>query len=148
VKAILAEIIGELRVREAVPVLVERLRTDVRDVRRAAACALGRIGDDAALSALLAAAGDADGHVRKVVVAALGTMGRKEAFEPLLAHLKVEKYDDVIEEAVLALSAIDPGALSAAGGGLEGRARELFDAFGRGELRRGGPESAEQDVWA
>jgi HEAT repeat protein len=147
-KAILAEIIGELRIREAVPVLGERLREDVRDVRRAAASALGRIGDDAALSALLAAIGDADGHVRKAVVAALGTVGRKEAFAPLLALLKAEKYDDVIEEAVLALSAIDPAALSAAGGGLEGRALELFGAFERGELRNGSPESAEQDVWA
>lgn len=146
-KTVLAEIIGELRVREAVPNLVARLRDDVRDVRRAAVRALGRIGDDRALAALLAAIHDADGHVRKAVVSALGAMGKKEAFEPLLALLREEKYDDVAEEAVRAMGAVDPEALAAASGSLEGRARDIVDAFARGELNGGGTEDPGNELW-
>ncbi len=146
-KTLLTEVAGELRVREAVPNLVARLRDDVRDVRRAAACALGRIGDGEALEALLAAIGDTDGHVRKAVVCALGALGRKEAFEPLLALLREEKFNDVAEEAVRALGAIDPEALAAAGDGLEGRARDLVEAFARGGFDGGGTEDPGEELW-
>ena len=148
-KTILAELVGELRIPEAVHGLVARLRDDVRDVRRAAASALGRINDDEALGGLLESINDNDGHVRKAVVAALGALGRAEAFEPLLALLREEKYTDVAEEAVRALSAIDRERLSAVSGTLDERARGVYDAFVRGELDPGGTEGKEpaDELW-
>ncbi|MBE0602158.1 MAG: HEAT repeat domain-containing protein, partial [Deltaproteobacteria bacterium] len=146
-KTILAELVGELRIPEAVHGLVGRLHDDVRDVRRAAASALGRINDDEALEGLLASINDNDGHVRKAVVAALGALGRKEAFESLLVLLREEKYTDVAEEAVRALSAIDRERLSAESGTLEERARGIYDAFVRGELDTGGAEESSDELW-
>lgn len=147
-KTILVETIGELRIPQAVHGLVARLRDDVRDVRRAAATALGRINDDEALEGLLESIGDTDGHVRKAVVAALGTLGRGEAFEPLLALLREEKYSDVAEEAVRALAAVDRERLSGVGATLEGRARSVYEAFERAELNPGGmTQEPADELW-
>ncbi|MGZ8463888.1 MAG: HEAT repeat domain-containing protein [Candidatus Deferrimicrobiaceae bacterium] len=146
-KTILAEVVGELQLREAVPNLVVRLLDDVRDVRIAAAQALGRIGDAGAREALLAAIQDPEGHVRKAVVAALGAVGGKEAFEPLLSLLLREEYDDVAREAVRALFAIDPEMLDVSSGRLDGRARDLVDAFARERIGGGGAEDAAKEVW-
>jgi HEAT repeat protein len=141
-KTILAEVAGQLRVREAVPGLVSRLEDDVRDVRRAAACALGEIGDEGALDGLIGALNDSDGHVRKSVVSALAALGRKEAFKPLLVLLRAEKYGDVSEEAIRALLAV-------AGETLEGRARDLYEAYRRGEIGQGTPQEEESsdELW-
>ena len=139
-KTILVEVVGEMRIREAVPGLVARLRDDVRDIRRAAAQALGRIGDGGAREALIAAINDPEGHVRKAVVAALGALGGKEAFEPLLSLLRREEYDDVALEAVQALFAIDPEALAASSATLDGCVRDLVEAFVRGRLIGDGTE--------
>ncbi len=147
-KTVLAEVIGELRIPEAVHGLVARLRDDVRDVRRAAAAALGRINDDEALEGLLESIGDNDGHVRKAVVTALGTLGRREAFDPLLALLREEKYTDVAEEAVRALAAMDREKLAEVSGSLEGRARGIYEAFERGELNPGGmTDEPADELW-
>jgi len=144
-KAIVAEVVGELQLREAVPSLVVRLRDDVRDIRKAAAQALGRIGDSGAREALVAAIRDPEGHVRKAAVVALGAVGWKEAFEPLLSLLRREEYDDVAREAVQALFAIDPEALVAFSGRLDGRARSLVDAFVRDRLAGDGAEDPGQE---
>lgn len=147
-KTILAEVIGELRIPGAVHGLVARLRDDVRDVRRAAAAALGRINDDEALEGLLESIRDNDGHVRKAVVAALGTLARREAFEPLLALLREEKYTDVAEEAVRALAAIDREELAEVSVSLEERPRGVYEAFMRGELSTGGvTDEPADELW-
>ncbi len=148
-KTILAELVGQLGVREAVPALVSRLGDDVRDVRRAAAIALGKIRDEGALDGLIDALNDSDGHVRKSVVSALAGVGKKEAFKPLLVLLRGEKYNDVSEEAIRAMSALDPDGLAAAGESLEGRARELYEAFRRGEFGQETPQGEESpdELW-
>ena len=137
-----------MRIREAVPALVARLHDDVRDVRRAAACALGQIRESEALEGLLGSVGDHDGHVRKAVVSALGSLGKKESFAPLMSLLQDEQYTDVIEEAVRALSGIDPEALAEASGTLGERAKGVYDAFVRGDLSpSGGVEEPSDDLW-
>jgi HEAT repeat protein len=146
-KTILAEVAGELRIREAVPALVARLRDDVRDVRRAAASALGKINDDEALEGLLESIRDNDGHVRKAVVLALGALGRKEAFGPLLALLREETYGDVAEEIVRALDAVDRESLSAASGDFDDRAKGIYEAFVRGALGAAGTEGPADEIW-
>jgi HEAT repeat protein len=147
-KTLLAEVVGQLGIREAVPALVSRLGDDVRDVRRAAASSLGRIGDEGALDGLIDALNDSDGHVRKSVVSALASLGRKEAFKPLLVLLRGEKYTDVLEESIRALSVLDPDGLAAAVGTLEGSARELYEKFLRGDINTDAPEEEPADeLW-
>ena len=144
-KSIVAEIVGRLKIPEAVPSLAIRLRDDVRDIRIAAARALGRIGGGGAREALVGAIRDPEGHVRKAVVESLVEVGGKESFEPLLSLLRREEYDDVAREAVRALFAIDPEALIASSGRLEGRARDLVDAFVRDRLQGDGAEDPGQE---
>ncbi|MBI5575303.1 MAG: HEAT repeat domain-containing protein [Deltaproteobacteria bacterium] len=134
-RVVAAEVIGERGLREAVPGLVALLKGDVRDVRRAAASALLRIGDGGAREAFVEAIRDPDGHVRKAAAEALGASGDKAAFGPLLSLFREEKYEDVAEEVFRALAAIDPEELVASAGVLEGRAREMVEEFARG---RGG----------
>jgi len=124
-KAIAAEIAGELRIRACVPELIDLLKTDLRDVRRASARALGKIADEDSVNALSGAIDDRDSHVRKIAAAALGKIGDKASFGPLLRMLGEEKYDDVLEEMVGALLRIDRGALLARLDGQGGRVREL-----------------------
>ena len=146
-KSILAELVGNLRLREAVGALVARLGDDARDVRRAAAYALGRIRDDEALEGLLGAIGDHDSYVRKAIVSALGALGKKEAFSPLMSLLQEEQHFDVIDEAVRALFAIDPEAMRQASGSLGERARSAYDAFVRGDMGLGVTEECPDDPW-
>jgi len=146
-KTILAEVIGLIRIPEAVPALLERLKDDVMDVRRAAAVALGRIGDDRALEGLVSSLDDPDGHVRKSVAFALGVLGGEEAFSPLLSLLEKEQYHDVIEEAVRALRAIDPEKLAQAAESLPDRARTVYKALGQEEMAPAGAEEAADDPW-
>lgn len=147
-KTILAELVGELGIRESVPGLVSRLGDDVRDVRRAAASALGRIGDEGAMDGLIDALKDPDGHVRKAVVSALGVLGKREAFKPLLVRLRKEQYADVAEEIVRTLAAVDPEALSEAAAAFTGRDRDLYDTFLRGALEPAPrAEEAADELW-
>ncbi|MCL2102589.1 MAG: HEAT repeat domain-containing protein [Syntrophorhabdaceae bacterium] len=132
-KTVLTELVGELKIRKAVDSLVVLLNDDARDIRRAAAYALGRIGDEKALEGLLGSIGDHESDVRKEVVSALGALKKKEAFAPLISLLKDEQYVDVIERAVRALFAIDPEAMSGVGDTLKEPARGVYEAFVRGE---------------
>jgi HEAT repeat protein len=75
-------------------ILVPRLLRVLRgrrvgdSVREAAAKALGRIGDAAAVPGLLAALGDADADVRRAAAKALGEIGDAAAVPGLLAALR------------------------------------------------------------
>ena len=146
-KTVLTELVGNLRIREAVGALAKRLGDDARDIRRAAAYALGRIRADEALETLLGAIGDHDSYVRKAIVSALGALGKKEAFSPLMSLLREEQHFDVIDEAVRALFAIDPAAIRQASGSLGERARSAYDAFIRGDMGSGITEEFPDDPW-
>ena len=111
-KAIAIEVIGDLRCTEAVPHLIRFFEGDVRDVRRASMRALLEIGEKEIKDTLVDAIDDYDGHVRRMAVAALGRIGDRASFEPILKLLLAERYADVKEEAVRALLMIDPAALS------------------------------------
>lgn len=106
------EVIGDLRCREAVPSLIRLLQGRIRDVRRESIKALGKMGDtDDVKELLIDAVEDPDSHVRRAAVAALGRIGEMTAFEPIMKLLQVERYDDVIEEAVRALLNINSSLL-------------------------------------
>jgi len=106
-RKIAVEVLGELGCRKAVPQILILLEKDFRDVRRAAAKALGDMPDENTGAILLDAIDDEDGHVRKEAVAALGRIGDKASFGPILSLLKAEPYRDVADEAVRALLSID-----------------------------------------
>jgi len=136
-KAALTELVGELQIHEAVCILTAMLRDDARDIRRAAAHALGLIKDDKALEGLLGSIGDHDSSVRKAIVVALGALKSKEAFGPLMSLLQDEQYIDVVEEAVRALFAIDPQEMSRVGDTLGEQAKSVYDALVRGDIGLG-----------
>ena len=145
-KTVIAELVGELQIREAVSILVALLHEDARDIRRAAAYALGKIKDDRALEGLLGSIGDHDSHVRSAIVVALGALKNKKAFDPLISLLQEEQYFNVIEEAVRALFAIDPDAMSKMGDKLGEQAKSVYDAFVRGDMGVGVAEKFTDDT--
>ena len=71
----------------AVPLLVEQLRANDADTRRAAVLALGRIGDRRAVEPLIALLDERDSHLSASVASALARLGDPRAFEPLLTLL-------------------------------------------------------------
>lgn len=106
-EALLVELLGHLRCKEAANLLIELLRGSFRDIRRGAAKALVEIADQGAVDPLIAALKDEDCHVKRQVVYALRKLGNKKAFHPILDLLDYEKCEDVIDEAVKALITMD-----------------------------------------
>jgi HEAT repeat protein len=102
-KVVVIEIAGDLKCKNAVPALIKLLKSDFRDVRRTSIKSLGQINSDEAKERLMEAITDNDSHVRKTAVAALGKIGEMTAFEPLMKMLQKEKYNDVIDEFIIAL---------------------------------------------
>jgi cyclophilin family peptidyl-prolyl cis-trans isomerase/HEAT repeat protein len=90
----LAVTLGRARDPQGVPVLAELLRDDSPPVRRAAAFALGVVGEAAARPALLAAVHDADHETGLRAVEALGKLGAGvvETAEQLLALPEDERW--------------------------------------------------------
>jgi HEAT repeat protein len=70
-----------------VDVLVEQLRRDDADTRRAAIIALGHIGDTRAVPALLEVLGEGDRDLQVAICGSLARLGDGRAFEPLLTLL-------------------------------------------------------------
>jgi HEAT repeat protein len=128
-KVLAIEVIAELQCADSVPLLVSLLTGDLREVRRAAAAALARIGGDDALAALRACTDDRDGHVRSAAISELGLIGDRASFDPLLKRLGDERYPDVREETVRALLRIDPQRLSSMTAELAPDVRELVARY-------------------
>jgi HEAT repeat protein len=71
----------------AVPALIQALGDSGWNVRRAAAEALGKLGDPQAVPALIQALGDSDSAVRAVSAEALGAIGDPQAVPALIVAL-------------------------------------------------------------
>lgn len=125
-KVIAIETLGELQTSDAVPHLIRLMEGNLREVRRASAKALAEMPGEEAKMALRDVIEDRDGHVRKAAVRALGRIGDKASFEPILKHLAVERYRDVLDEGVRALLAIDADALFGRMAELSKAARETM----------------------
>jgi HEAT repeat protein len=107
-KTFVINILGAMKSARAAESLAVYLRDVSRDLRRAAAEALGRIGDSMPVEDLLETAKkDADSHVRKAAIEALGNIGSKEAYPELKDILGIEIYGDILEKVVEALGKID-----------------------------------------
>jgi HEAT repeats len=88
-----AEALGRLVAPKGLPALVPLLASRDEGVRRAAATAVGAFGD-AALPALRARLGAAEGDERRAVEEALARLGGQAAFATLLAGLDVASVDE------------------------------------------------------
>lgn len=107
-KVIAIELIGELRCEKAIPYLIELLKKDFRDIRRASISALSNVSHDREVQrVLLEMANDPDSHVRKTAIINLGKIGKKDAFITIWEILINEKYTDIITECFYALENID-----------------------------------------
>lgn len=107
-KAFVINILGKMRSRRAVPILLRLLEDIKRDIRIASAKALGVIGEkETVLPLVTRSFEDADVNVRKAAIEALGMIKAKEAFDPLMNILEKEIYQDVIEAIVNSLMEID-----------------------------------------
>ncbi len=130
-KVLAIETLGELQSTDAVPHLIRLMEGNLREVRRASAKALAEMPGDEAAQALRDVIEDRDGHVRRAAVRALGRIGNRASFEPILKHLAVERYRDVLDEGVRALLAIDAEALFERRAELSAAARETMGRSSR-----------------
>ncbi len=128
-KVLAAELAGKTRSKNAVPALIEQFDTDIRDLRKAAAHALGLIGTDEARLALIGLVSDPESNVRKMAITCLGFVPHPDTFEPLLKRLDMEPYNDVIEEIIKSLLKVDPGNLYAHLDGFKSQIREAVGRF-------------------
>lgn len=108
-----AETLGKIRGGASVQGLAQLVVTHInREVRRVALEALGKIGDPAAVGAVIyavSAVADETGYVRGMAATVLGRWGERLAIEPLCKQLVVERYAEVRAAIVEALCAMaDP----------------------------------------
>lgn len=109
-KVIAIEAIGDMKSKNAVPALISMLRSHCRDIRRSVIASLGRINSNdinEVKTCLIESISDHDSHVRKTAISALGDIGDMAAFEPLVDLLREERFEDVIDEIILALLKIN-----------------------------------------
>lgn len=106
-KVMAIEIVGDMKCAKAVPILIDLLNGDHRDVRRSSINSLGKIDSNESKECLIEAISDHDSHVRKSAVSSIGKIGNMSAFEPLMTMLHNEQYSDVIDEFIIALMSIN-----------------------------------------
>lgn len=107
-KAFVIKVLGKLRSKKAVLILIKLLEDIKRDIRIASARALGEIGGIEVVQPLIKkSTEDEDANVRKAAIEALGLIRAPEAYEPLLSLLDREIYLDIIEAIVSSLISID-----------------------------------------
>jgi HEAT repeat protein len=128
-QVIAIEAIGELQCTEAVPLLIEVLDGDLREVRRAGVKALAAIRGDQALAELRKRIEDRDGHVRNAAITALGLIGDETSFPLILGHIERENYSDVLEATMKALLMIDEQKLFSQLDELSSQAREMIARY-------------------
>jgi len=128
-KSFVIDLLGELRSKKAAGRLSVYLKDVSRDLRRVSAEALGEIGDHASVEELMEASqSDADAHVRRSAIGALGTIGSKDAYAVLKGLLEVERYPDLLEKVVDSLMKIDSDAFL---GGISGYSSAIRQIIAR-----------------
>jgi HEAT repeat protein len=108
VRRYLSAVLGELKDRASVPMLVASLPESDPQTRIFAILALGQIGDSRARDPIARYAADSDPAVRKAAVFALGALGDAAA-APVLAGAVNDEVADVRWNAAIALSRFGDG---------------------------------------
>ncbi len=105
-------ILGEIGGVEAVGHLTTTLANDDARVRKETVLALARIGGDDPSMLVVGKLEDKDADVRAAACRAIGVLKVDRALKPLVALLKTEKDNEVVEQVLLALGQLgDPGAV-------------------------------------
>jgi len=110
-RQIAIEVLGDQKCRKAIPHLLNMCENKFGSIRRAAITALGAMNEKDFQQTFIDTIEDHDGHVRREAVSALGKIGDKTAIQSILKILHVEKYRDVLEEAVRSVLTIDSSVL-------------------------------------
>lgn len=103
VRTHISSILGDIENREAVPVLIRRLKEDEQDaVKLASIISLGKLKDSRATEPLIAMLESFNDSIRIAAVESLGKIGDKRAIEPLIAAL-IDYNEYVQSGAIVAL---------------------------------------------
>jgi len=103
---IIVRTLGELKSKEAVPILKELIGKVAKHELREVAAALEAIGSPAAIDVLYQSLKNSDGHTRKIAARALASLAGPSAVPNLFETLRSEVYRDVMEEVTDVLSTI------------------------------------------
>ena len=133
-----ADILGEIKDKTAVPVLITALTEAKMTMRYTAARALGRIADNRAVPDLVKLLNDKEWEVRFFTAEALGNIGDNTASKPLANVLAADSDEKVRLAAIEALDKVSGrteykiviNALSDASAGVRGYAAELLASWG------------------
>ena len=106
-KTIAIEILGDLQCTDTVHAIINALKSDYRDVRRASIEALIKFESDEVSICLMDSINHLDSHVRKIAIMALGKIGAVSAFEPLIATLDKEEFSDIKDSIIVSLLEIN-----------------------------------------
>ena len=126
-KSFVIDLLGQMKSKKAAAKLSLFLKDVSRDLRRVSAEALGEIGEHASVEELMETSqSDADAHVRRSAIEALGTIGSKDAYAVLKGLLSVEKYPDLLEKIVESLMKVDSNAFLSDISGYSGAIRQII----------------------
>jgi HEAT repeat protein len=103
---IIVRTLGELKSREAVPILKELIGKVAKHELREVAAALEAIGSPGSVEVLYQSLKNSDGHTRKIAARALASLAGPVAVPSLFEALRSEMYRDVMEEVTDVLSMI------------------------------------------
>jgi HEAT repeat protein len=107
-RAMVLEALGKIgKSPQELDLLLAALKDDRKDVRLAAALALGKMADRRAVEPLIATLQDKDSYVRLMAASALGDIGDSRAVEPLLKTFKDDLAEDTRSYAAEALGKIN-----------------------------------------
>ncbi len=104
--SVLVSAIADTRWEEAVPVLEELIKTVGKEEGRLIVGALEKIGSPDSMAVLERLLTHADGHTRKTAARAFAALAGDVAVGPIFEALKIEPYNDVMEEMTDALTLI------------------------------------------
>ncbi len=139
---IIVRTLGELKSREAVPMLKELMGTVAKHELREVAAALEAIGTPGAVEVLYQSLRNTDGHTRKIAARALASLSGPSAVPSLFEVLNAEVYRDVMEEITDVLSTIPSEAVKKGFCGLLGSANESMREMGARGLGSIGDEES------
>jgi len=106
-RVVCVDILGRIRDKRAIPVIIDVLNEKKMTMRYNAARALGNIGVREAAPALIKLLGDNEWQVRFYAAEALGKIGDKSAAKPLANLLLIDSSEKVRFAAIEALDKID-----------------------------------------
>jgi len=106
-RVVCVDILGRIRDKRAVPVIIDALNEKKMTMRYTAARALGYIGDKKAVSPLIKQLADKEWQVRFYAAEALGKIGDKSAAKPLANLLLSDSSETVRLTAIEALDKLD-----------------------------------------